>query len=282
MNIRISADSTCDLSPELVRENGVTITPLYIVCGEKSLVDGVDIAPDDVFAWTREHKKPCSTAAVNVADYLKVFGELRQECDAVIHFTISAEMSSCYLNACTAAEQIGGVYVIDSRSLSTGIGHLVLDACEMARAGMDAETIFNTLQQRKELLDVSFVIDTLEYLRYGGRCSSLAAFGANLLHLKPSIQVSGGTMDVGRKYRGTLKKCLLDYINDKLAEPDTVDPRRIFITDSGVDEEIWRAVEADLRARIPFENIYHTRAGCTVSGHCGPGTLGILFYRKEK
>ena len=282
MNIRISADSTCDLSPELVRENGVTITPLYIVCGEKSLVDGVDIAPDDVFAWTREHKKPCSTAAVNVADYLKVFGELRQECDAVIHFTISAEMSSCYLTACTAAEQIGGVYVIDSRSLSTGIGHLVLDACEMARAGMDAETIFNTLQQRKELLDVSFVIDTLEYLRYGGRCSSLAAFGANLLHLKPSIQVSGGTMDVGRKYRGTLKKCLLDYVNDKLAEPDTVDPRRIFITDSGVDEEIWRAVEADLRARIPFENIYHTRAGCTVSGHCGPGTLGILFYRKEK
>ena len=282
MNIRISADSTCDLSPELVRENGVTITPLYIVCGEKSLVDGVDIAPDDVFAWTREHKKPCSTAAVNVADYLKVFGELRQECDAVIHFTISAEMSSCYLNACTAAEQIGGVYVIDSRSLSTGIGHLVLDACEMARAGMDAETIFNTLQQRKELLDVSFVIDTLEYLRYGGRCSSLAAFGANLLHLTPSIQVSGGTMDVGRKYRGTLKKCLLDYVNDKLAEPDTVDPRRIFITDSGVDEEIWRAVEADLRARIPFENIYHTRAGCTVSGHCGPGTLGILFYRKEK
>ena len=217
-----------------------------------------------------------------MADYLKVFGELRQECDAVIHFTISAEMSSCYLNACTAAEQIGGVYVIDSRSLSTGIGHLVLDACEMARAGMDAETIFNTLQQRRELLDVSFVIDTLEYLRYGGRCSSLAAFGANLLHLKPSIQVSGGTMDVGRKYRGTLKKCLLDYINDKLAEPDTVDPRRIFITDSGVDEEIWRAVEADLRARIPFENIYHTRAGCTVSGHCGPGTLGILFYRKEK
>lgn len=282
MNIRISADSTCDLSPELVRENGVTITPLYIVCGEKSLVDGVDIAPDDVFAWTREHKKPCSTAAVNVADYLKVFGELRQECDAVIHFTISAEMSSCYLNACTAAEQIGGVYVIDSRSLSTGIGLLVLYACEMARAGMDAETIFNTLQQRKELLDVSFVIDTLEYLRYGGRCSSLAAFGANLLHLKPSIQVSGGTMDVGRKYRGTLKKCLLDYVNDKLAEPDTVDPRRIFITDSGVDEEIWRAVEADLRARIPFENIYHTRAGCTVSGHCGPGTLGILFYRKEK
>ena len=282
MTIRISADSTCDLSPELIAENQITITPLYIVCGEKSLVDGVDIAPDDVFAWTRDHKKPCSTAAVNVADYLKVFGELRQECDAVIHFTISAEMSSCYLNACTAAEQIGGVYVIDSRSLSTGIGHLVLDACEMARAGMDAETIFNTLQQRKELLDVSFVIDTLEYLRYGGRCSSLAAFGANLLHLKPSIQVSGGTMDVGRKYRGTLKKCLLDYVNDKLAEPDTVDPRRIFITDSGVDEEIWRAVEADLRARIPFENIYHTRAGCTVSGHCGPGTLGILFYRKEK
>lgn len=282
MTIKISADSTCDLSPELIAENQITITPLYIVCGENSLADGIAIQPEEVFAWTREHKRPCSTSAVNVEDYLRVFGALRRECDAIVHFTISSDMSSCYLNACTAAKEIGNVYVIDSRSLSTGIGHLVLDACEMAREGMTAEEIFNTLEERKKLLDVSFVIDTLEYLRYGGRCSSLTAFGANLLHLKPSIQVTDGVMGVSRKYRGQLKKCLLDYVDDKLADPDTVDPRRVFITDSGVDDEIWQAVEADIRSRVPFEKVYHTHAGCTVCGHCGPGTLGILFYRKEK
>ena len=280
MNIRISADSTCDLSPELVRENGVTITPLYIVCGEKSLVDGVDIAPDDVFAWTRDHKKPCSTAAVNVADYLKVFGELRQECDAVIHFTISAEMSSCYLNACTAAEQIGGVYVIDSRSLSTGIGHLVLDACEMARAGMDAETIFNTLQQRKELLDVSFVIDTLFYLQKGGRCSTLAALGANLLKLKPCIEVKDGKMGVGKKYRGKIDNCIAQYVRERLQGRDDLRRNRIFITHSGCAPEIVENVKAIIKECGGFDEVLETYAGCTVSSHCGPNTLGVLFVRK--
>lgn len=281
MTIRISSDSTCDLSPELIAQNQITITPLYVVFGEKALADGIDVTPDDVYAWTRAQKKPCSTAAVNVEDYLKVFGVLRRECDAVIHFTISSDMSSCYLNACTAAKEIGDVYVVDSRNLSTGIGHLVLDACEMAREGMAAEDIFRALEARKKLLDVSFVVDTLEYLRYGGRCSSLAAFGANLLHLRPSIQVTDGAMGVSRKYRGSLKKCLLDYIADKLANPETIDARRVFITDSGIDEEIRQAVEAEVLARVPFEKVYHTRAGCTISGHCGPGTLGILFYRKE-
>ena len=280
MNIRISADSTCDLSPELVRENGVTITPLYIVCGEKSLVDGVDIAPDDVFAWTRDHKKPCSTAAVNVADYLKVFGELRQECDAVIHFTISAEMSSCYLNACTAAEQIGGVYVIDSRSLSTGIGHLVIDGALLTREGKSGEEIQAILDERREKLNVSFVIDTLEYLRKGGRCSTVAALGANLLKLKPCIEVHEGKMSVAKKYRGTLAKAIESYVTDRIKDHDDFDKKRVFITDSGVDTEIVETVEKLLREYGGFEEIHHTLAGSTISGHCGPGCLGILYYNR--
>lgn len=279
MKIKISADSTCDLTRRLVEENNISILPLYIICDETSYRDGVNISADDVFRWTQLNRRPCSTSAVNVADYQEAFCAWRKEYDAVIHFTISSEMSSCYLNATTAAKEIPGVFVVDSRNLSTGIGHLVLDACEMAAAGMDAQVIFDTLEQKKKMLDVSFVLDTLEYLRYGGRCSSLAAFGANLLHLKPSIQVHDGTMGVGRKYRGSLKKCMLDYVADKLAEPETVDARRVFITDSGVDEEISHAVEEAVLAHVPFERVIHTRAGCTISGHCGPNCLGILFYR---
>ena len=282
MNVKITSDSTCDLSADIIQRYDIGITPLSVLLGDKSYKDGVEMNTDDIYTYVDRTGSLPKTSAVNVEDYLRVFGALRRECDAIVHFTISSDMSSCYLNACTAAKEIGNVYVIDSRSLSTGIGHLVLDACEMAREGMTAEEIFNTLEERKKLLDVSFVIDTLEYLRYGGRCSSLAAFGANLLHLKPSIQVTDGVMGVSRKYRGQLKKCLLDYVDDKLADPDTVDPRRVFITDSGVDDEIWQAVEADIRSRVPFEKVYHTHAGCTVCGHCGPGTLGILFYRKEK
>lgn len=282
MTIKISSDSTCDLSPQLIAENDITIVPLYIICGEDALRDGVSITPDDIYAWTEKNKKLVSTAAVNVDDYVTLFTELRKSADAVIHFTISSDMSSCYQNAVTAAEMVGGVYVVDSCNLSTGIGHLVLDACEMAAKGeMTAEAIVAELNARKELLDVSFVVDTLDYLRHGGRCSALAAFGANLLHLKPSIQVSGGKMGVGRKYRGSLKKCILDYVSDKLSDPASVDTRRIFITDSGVSEELREAVEKAVLAKIPFEQVYHTRAGGTISGHCGPNCLGILFYRKK-
>ena len=280
MKIRICADSTCDLSPELIEKYGITITPLYIVRGSETLVDGVQITPDDQYAYFNETGRLCSTAAVNLQDYIDVFTRLRRECDAVLHFTISADMSSCYQNARLAAEEVGGVYVIDSRNLSTGIGHLVLDACEMAGEGMDAASIAEELNRRKEKLDVSFVLDTLVYMHKGGRCSAVAALGANLLKLKPSIQVQNGVMGVAKKYRGSLERCLCDYVRDKLAEPETVDPRRIFLTDSGVDPAITARVRQVVLECVPFEEVLQTRAGCTVSGHCGPNCFGILFYRK--
>ena len=200
--------------------------------------------------------------------------------DAVVHFTISSEMSACYQNACLAAEEVGNVYVVDSRNLSTGIGHLVLDACLLAEQGLDGASIKAELDQRKEKLDVSFVLTTLEYLRRGGRCTTVAAMGANLLKLHPCINVVSGTMGVGKKYRGNMQNCLVQYVRDKLADPATVDPKRIFITDSGFDEETRDLVEKTVRECVPFAEVYHTRAGCTVSCHCGPGCLGILFYRK--
>ena len=280
MRIRVTADSTCDLSPELVEQYGIVISPLYIVMDGKSYKDTVEIKPDDIYAYVDRTKKVCSTAALNVADYLKFFEKNKEGYDAIIHFTISSEMSSCYQNACIAAEEIGNVWVIDSRTLSTGIGHLVLDAAELAAEGKEPQEICDILNKKKETLDVSFVIDTLKYLALGGRCSSLAALGANLLNLKPTICVVNGKMIVGKKYRMSLDRALLRYVKDQLGDLDTVDTHRIFITDSGVSEENWRAVEKLLRETLPFEQIYHTRAGGTVSNHCGPGTLGILFYRK--
>ena len=280
MKVRVTADSTCDLSKELVEQYGIEIVSLLVTVDGKEYRDGLDIDPETMLGITEATGGVATTAAVNMQQYIDVFSPILETCDAIVHFTISSAMSSCYQNACLAAEELGNVYVVDSENLSTGIGHLVLDACIMAREGMDAADIKEELDRRKKKLDVSFVLSTLEYLRRGGRCSTVAAMGANLLKLHPCIQVRNATMGVGKKYRGAIQSCLVSYVKDKLAEPDTVDPRRIFITDSGFDEETRALVEETVRACVPFEEIYHTRAGCTVSCHCGPGCLGILFYRK--
>ena len=189
-------------------------------------------------------------------------------------------MSSCYQNACLAAQEVGGVYVVDSRSLSSGIALLALDAAEMAEEGKTAEEIFRALEEKKHRLDVSFVLETLEYLSRGGRCSSLAAFGANLMQIRPCIEVKAGKMGVGKKYRGQLTRCMLKYIRERLADADTLDLKRIFYTDSGLDEETYRQIEETIRECAPFAEIIHGDAGCTISNHCGPHCMGILFYRK--
>ena len=266
MKIKISADSTCDLSPELIERYHIGITPLYIIRGEETLRDGIDVHPQELYDYANATGKLCKTAAVNVSDYLAYFAACRAEYDAVIHFTISKEFTN--------------VYPVDSRNLSTGIGHLVLNAAEMAEQGMDAADIAAALEKKREKLDVSFVIDTLEYLKRGGRCSALVAMSANLLHLKPCIEVKDGKMGVGRKYRGKLEKCYVQYIEDRLKGRDDIDCRRIFITDSGIDEATWKELERVVRACQPFEEVLHTQAGCTVSNHCGPGCMGILYYHK--
>ena len=280
MKIKITADSTCDLSAALIEQYGIDIIPLSVTCDGKTYLDGVDITPERMLEITEATGGIASTAAVNVQQYTDAFSALLKDCDAIVHFTISSEMSACFQNACIAAEELGRVHVVDSRNLSTGIGHLVLDACILAGQGMAAADIKRELDERKQKLDVSFVLSTLEYLRRGGRCTAVAALGANLLRLRPCIVVRDGRMSVGKKYRGDIRSCLVSYVKDMLAAPETVDPRRIFITDSGFDEETRSLVEETVRACVPFEEVIHTRAGCTVSGHCGPGCLGILFYRK--
>ena len=283
MNIKISADSTCDLSPDLIACYDIGISPLYIVRDGESLVDGVDITPDEIYAHVEAGGSMCSTAAVSVYDYVEFFRKELESADAVVHFHISGDMSACYQNACIAAAEVGNVYPVDARNLSTGIGLLVLEAAELAQKGeLTAQEIQQRMNQRRELLDVSFVVEQLGYLRKGGRCSSVAALGANMLSLRPCIQVKDGKMGVGKKYRGAYQKCLLQYVKERLEGRDDIDPHRIFITESGgfTPEEVAEVAEA-VRSYQPFEEVLHTRAGCTVSSHCGPRTLGILYFHTK-
>lgn len=283
MNIKISADSTCDLSPQLIQRYDIGISPLYIVRDGESLVDGVDITPDEIYAHVEAGGSMCSTAAVSVYDYVEFFRKELESADAVVHFHISGDMSACYQNACIAAAELGNVYPVDARNLSTGIGLLVLEAAELAQKGeLTAQEIQQRMNQRRELLDVSFVVEQLGYLRKGGRCSSVAALGANMLSLRPCIQVKDGKMGVGKKYRGAYQKCLLQYVKERLEGHDNIDFHRIFITESGgfTPEEVAE-VEAAVRSYQPFEEVLHTRAGCTVSSHCGPRTLGILYFHTK-
>ena len=281
MKVYVSADSTCDLSRELVEKHGIGITPLYIVMGEESLKDGLECTPADIFAAVERTGQLCSTAAVSMADYMDFFGEKLKEYDEIVHFTISSEMSACYQNACLAAEDFAGrVCVVDSRNLSTGIGHLVLCAAELAAEGEGGAEIKAAVDEKKAKLNVSFVLETLNYIHKGGRCSAVAALGANLLGLRPCIEVRDGKMGVGKKYRGNLKKALSAYVRDRLADTETLDLSRIFVTHSAADDGIAQEVAALVKELAPFEEVLITTAGSTISNHCGPNCLGILYYNK--
>lgn len=282
MKIKISADSTCDLSQELIEAYGIDILPLYIIKNGESFIDGKNITADDIYAHVAAGGEITTTAAVGVADYADYFSKTLESYDAIIHFHISGEMSACYQNACIAAAELSNVFPVDSRNLSTGIGLLVLDAAELAREGkLTAEEIVAAVQAKREKLDVSFLVDTLAYLRKGGRCSAVAALGANLLGLKPCIEVKDGKMGVGKKYRGKMDKCLQQYVKERLEGRTDIDLKRIFITESGgySDAQI-EEIKAEILQYQPFAEVLHTRAGCTISSHCGPGTLGILYAHK--
>lgn len=281
LSVRVSADSTCDLSPELLQAYDIETLPLYVVMEGNAYQDGVELTPDELYSKVRETGKIGSTAAINVDEYLTFFTRMRETCDTLIHFTISSEMSSCWQNANIAAQEVGGVSVIDSRNLSTGIGLQVLRACELARQGMAAEVIVSAVREMAARVDATFVPESLEFLKMGGRCSSAAALGANLLRIKPCIQVREGTMSVGKKYTGSMENVLLKYVKDRLGNLETVDLSRVFITHSGMDDlTLIDKVKDAVLATAPFEDVQVTRAGCTISNHCGPNTLGVLFCKK--
>lgn len=279
--IIISSDSTCDLSKELVDRYQIRIQPMGISLGDQIYRDGVDITPDMIYAHHEKTGQLPKTSAINVVEDLEYFEELTKEGSAVIHFTISSSMSSTYNNACVAAQEFENVYVVDAKNLSTGSGLLVLAAAEMAQEGLEAQQIVEKLNDLADRVDASFVVDNLEYLVKGGRCSALAAFGANLLQLKPCISVKNGAMGVGKKYRGKFEKVLLTYVADRLADAEDICLDRVFVTHAGCDPKVVESVAEAVKNTLPFREILVTRAGCTVSSHCGANTLGVLFIRKK-
>lgn len=280
MNIRITSDSTCDLTPDYLRAHRVELLPLYTMKGGETFRDGVNIHPQDIFDHVAAGGDLCSTAANNVSDYQELFARLLPECDAIIHIDISADFSSCYQNACVAASELPNVYVVDSRNLSSGHGHIVCEAVNMAEEGtLSPQEIVDRLNELTSRVEASFLIDRLDYMVKGGRCSMVAALGANLLHLKPCIEVIDGKMKVVKKYRGSYEKCILNYVKDRLQNRDGLVYDRIFITHTPVEDGLVEKVRAAIQECAPFPHIIETQAGCTVSCHCGPGTLGILFIR---
>ncbi len=279
--IIISSDSTCDLDKLLCERYDIKIIPLGVTLGDKTFFDGVDINPDDIYAHHSKTGELPKTTAANVGDCIEFFKPLSEEYKAVIHFSLSSEFSSTYNNACLAASEYDNVFVIDSRNLSTGSGLLVIAAAEMAAEGLEASDIVEKITALVPCVDASFVIDDLEYLHKGGRCSALAMLGANLLKLKPCIEVKFGKMGVGKKYRGKYASVLKEYVAERLANIDDLDLSRVFVTHAGVDMDIVNAVVAQVKETAPFKEVLLTRAGCTISSHCGADTLGVLFIRKS-
>ncbi|MBR6806968.1 MAG: DegV family protein [Clostridia bacterium] len=278
--IKITCDSTCDLTRELYEKYNVEVIPLEINLGGEFFADGVTITADKVFSYVSETGVLPKTSAIPTARYSEVFKKYTDEGYSVIHINISSEFSACHQNALNAAKELTGVYPIDSRNLSTGSGHLVIAASEMAEDGMEASEIAAKLDEIKEKVDASFVLQTLEYLKKGGRCSSLAALGASILQLCPEIEVVEGTMRARRKYRGKIKKTISDYIKGRIGGRDDIELKRAFITHSGVAPEIVEEMKALVLELQPFEELLETVAGCTVSSHCGPECLGVLFFTK--
>ena len=277
MKVRITSDSTCDFSPELKKRFQVGIVPLYVIKDGIAYRDSKDITCAEIFAHVVAGGALCTTSAVSQSEYEDFFEKQLEGYDGLVHVNLSSEMSSCHQNALVAAEKFKNVYVVDSRNLSSGQGLVVIRGAELAAQGnMTAKEIADALREFTGKVDASFIVDKLDYLRKGGRCSAVAALGANLLSIKPCIEVKNGKMGVSKKYRGTFKKVLQAYVRERLSD-ESIDTSRIFITRTSVNDDIWAQVRKDVEACKQFDEILEADAKCVISCHCGPNTLGILY-----
>ena len=278
--VMITADSTCDLSEELLNRYNVKILPLTILLGEESFLDGAHYTPADMYKRYRADGTLPKTAAPSLQQITEFFTPFLNEGYEIVHLDISSELSSTCNNARIVSSELDGVYVVDSRMLSTGVGLLVIEGAECRDKGMSAAEIAQHLTALTEKVDTSFVLDTLEFMWKGGRCSGVAALGANLLKLKPALEMKDGKLGVYKKYRGSINAVYKQYITERLSGKK-VRPGHVFITESGeIEQSVIDELEALVRELIPVQEIHHTIAGCTVSSHCGPKTLGVLFINE--
>lgn len=275
MKIAISAESTVDLPKELLKEYDIHTIPYTIIMNGQEYFDG-EIAPEEIFSKVEETKELPKTSAINATQYEEYFASLLKDYDAVVHFALSSEISSSCKNAVLASEKLENVYVCDSKSLSTGIALLAIYARKLANDGFSAKEVYEKTNARVPYVQASFVLKKLEYLYKGGRCSALSYFGANLLHIRPQIILKNGKMGPYKKYRGNMDKVVKNYCKDTLEEFNTPDLSVGFVTYTTATPEMIKEAKQSLLDK-GFKTIYETKAGATISSHCGENTLGILY-----
>ena len=281
-NIKVTCDSTCDLTREIYEKYNIEVLPLGVSMGDDLRQDGENVTAQDLYDYVGKTGQLPKTSAISIGTYEDCFRKYTEAGCEVIHISLSSELSSSYQNACIAAEETGHVQVVDSCNLSTGSGHLAILAMELADADYTAQDIVKALDEMKDRIDVSFVLQTLDYLHKGGRCSGVAAFGANILKIRPEIEVKAGKMHVGKKFRGDMEKSILSYIRSRLEGQTDIQTDRIFVTHSGVPREILDKAVALVKELQPFESVIETVAGSTISSHCGPNCLGLAFFRTSR
>ncbi len=273
----ITADSPIDLSHEQAEAYGIRVSPLHIILDSVDYLDGVDITPDDIYAAYNEKKILPSTSAISVAEYEAFFREITEEGYSIVHLSLSSAISSTHQNARIAAMEFEDVHVVDTRRLSTGMAVLAIKGVEMAESGMSAAEIASNLTAMRDKVSTSFILETLTYMNKGGRCSALVAFGANILGIKPTIEnLNDGSLSVGKKYRGKADTVRRQYIDDKLSTPG-IDYSRIFVDHSGLESDEIDELKSYIEDNYCFKEVLVSRAGSTISTHCGPGTFALMF-----
>ena len=278
--IKITTDSTCDLPARLLEQHNITVFPLGVVKAGKLYHDGIDIHTADISAHVDAGGEVATTNAVNAADYEDAFRRLAEKYDAIIHINIGSSFSCCYQNAKLAAGEVPEIYVVNSENLTVGHGMMVLAAAEAAENGKSVSEILDLLEAMVPRLETSFVLDRLDYMKKGGRCSSVTALGANLLKLHPCVEVLDGKMSVTKKYRGAIGKVVADYVRERLRNRTDIDTSRVCLVDTCEDGALADIAREILQEDGRFQEIIETKAGCTIFCHSGPGTLGIIFLRK--
>ena len=281
MSIKITADSIADFTPEQLARHNIEIIPLTVNMGDRAYIDGLDIHPADIFRHVDAGGDLPKTSAVSVMEFHDLFSRLSPLHEAVIHIDSSPAISSCYQNACLAAQDFDNVYVVDSGALSAGEGLVAVAAAEFAETGVSGREVFEFARNYASKVETTFIVDRLDYLYKGGRCTGVAAFGANLLKIKPSIiEDSEGKLVVGKKYRGSFTKALCDYAADRLTGREDLDLKRCVVVHPDAPREAVEAVMEEIRQLVPFQEVIEMRTGCTIAAHCGPATVGVMFARK--
>ena len=284
MSVKIIADSTCDLSKNLLEKYDISVVPLHIVLGDKEYKDGLEISPDEIYEWSNANKEAPKTSAAAISDTIDIYSKYLKSYDEIICFSISGQMSTTVNVMRMAAEELDSedkIHIIDSENLSTGGGLLVIEAAIMAKEGKSGIEIIESINELKPFVRASFIVDTLTFLHRGGRCSGVAALAGGALKLHPKIVVENGGMKPDKKYRGKMNSAILSYVKDLEPQIKNAKNDRVFITHSGCEEEIIQSVRQYLSELGHFEEILITRAGGVISSHCGPGTLGVLFIENN-